>query len=1190
MKNSRSFGIGVKNILAFVFVLSLFQFNSAYAELKGTVGYSGMDGTRLCTECHTPDPTGPATALPTATLASPTLDAVNMTVEAGSTHTFTFEMTGGPTPLVGNTRIGGFNVGATSGVIVRNPASPNETHTGRRLTGDPTDDVAHGDGQNDNTAAPITGPNNTVSWTFDWTAPTQTVGETVIMYASGIAGDGDGTEQGAPDDPAIVGDGFVSMLIEIIVKASTSALPVAMITAPATSTTGAMVTFDGSGSTDDGTIASYAWDFGDGNTGTGVSATNTYATAGTYTVSLTVTDNAGGTNTVTSTIDIADNVAPVAEITAPTAPAAGTVGTAITFDGTGSTDSDGIIETYEWTFGDMGTGTGATTTYTYAAPGTYMVTLTVTDDLGLTNQANVTITISAGTNLPPVAVITAPPTTGTTGTAVTFNGANSTDADGTVETYAWDFGDGGTGTGAIASYAYTTAGTYTVALTVTDNTGDTNEATTSIIISAGANQPPVAMINAPTTGTVNTAITFDGTGSTDADGNIASYAWDFGDGGTDVGATATYAYTTAGTYTVTLTVTDDAGDTNAATASITISAGANQPPVAVITAPPTTGTTGTPVTFNGANSTDADGTIATYAWDFGDTNMGTGATATHTYTTAGTYTVTLTVTDDAGDMNAATTTITVSTAANQLPVAMITGPTTGTADIELTFDGSGSTDVDGNIATYGWDFGDTVTDTGATALHTYKEAGTYTITLLVTDNAGGTNSTTTSIVIDPAANQPPVAIISGPTTGTAGVMITFSGAGSTDRDGTIASYAWDLGEGTTGTLVDITSSFAVGTYTITLTVTDDMGVTGSTTANIVITAAGAPQPPVADAGGPYTGVVGTAVLFDGSGSMDPDGTIAMYQWDFGDSITGAVMNPTHTFTAAGTFTITLTVTDNDGMTGSSTTTAVIDPAPAPPTPPAPSTMGEQLYIANCERCHGANGVGGRDGDVVGESASDTKEAIEEESAMSSLSVLTDEEIMLITAFLAENQMGAQLYSADCESCHGPGGTGGTAEEVVGESAEDIAEAIDEEPTMNSLSVLSEEEIEMIADYLESYELDAVESDSIPAEETLYITFCASCHGAGGTGGAAAPVIGASFVDVKDAISRVTTMRAQVNIVSDQYIADIVKFLDQPNPNNGGGGNIDKPTGNNAVGDGGGGSLLWLIGLVTGAWVVTRRRR
>ncbi|NOX43180.1 MAG: PKD domain-containing protein, partial [Gammaproteobacteria bacterium] len=955
-----------------------------------------------------------------------------------------------------------------------------------------------------------------------------------------------------------------------------------------------------------------------------------------------------------------------------------TVGTAITFDGTGSTDSDGIIETYEWTFGDMGTGTGATTTYTYAAPGTYMVTLTVTDDLGLTNQANVTITISAGTNLPPVAVITAPPTTGTTGTAVTFNGANSTDADGTVETYAWDFGDGGTGTGAIASYAYTTAGTYTVALTVTDNTGDTNEATTSIIISAGANQPPVAMINAPTTGTVNTAITFDGTGSTDADGNIASYAWDFGDGGTDVGATATYAYTTAGTYTVTLTVTDDAGDTNAATASITISAGANQPPVAVITAPPTTGTTGTPVTFNGANSTDADGTIATYAWDFGDTNMGTGATATHTYTTAGTYTVTLTVTDDAGDMNAATTsitisaganqppvavitaptagtvgtevtfdgtgstdadgtistyawdfgdtnmgtgatathtymaagaytvtltvtddagdtntattTITVSTAANQLPVAMITGPTTGTANIELTFDGSGSTDVDGNIATYGWDFGDTVTDTGATALHTYKEAGTYTITLLVTDNAGGTNSTTASIVIDPAANQPPVAIISGPTTGTAGMMITFSGAGSTDRDGTIASYAWDLGEGTTGTLVDITSSFAVGTYTITLTVTDDMGVTGSTTANIVITAAGAPQPPVADAGGPYTGVVGTAVLFDGSGSMDPDGTIAMYQWDFGDSITGAVMNPTHTFTAAGTFTITLTVTDNDGMTGSSTTTAVIDPAPAPPTPPAPSTMGEQLYIANCERCHGANGVGGRDGDVVGESASDTKEAIEEESAMSSLSVLTDEEIMLITAFLAENQMGAQLYSADCESCHGPGGTGGTAEEVVGESAEDIAEAIDEEPTMNSLSVLSEEEIEMIADYLESYELDAVESDSIPAEETLYITFCASCHGAGGTGGAAAPVIDASFVDVKDAISRVTTMRAQVNIVSDQYIADIVKFLDQPNPNNGGGGNIDKPTGNNAVGDGGGGSLLWLIGLVTGAWVVTRRRR
>ncbi len=157
-----------------------------------------------------------------------------------------------------------------------------------------------------------------------------------------------------------------------------------------------------------------------------------------------------------------------------------------------------------------------------------------------------------------------------------------------------------------------------------------------------ANAKPAAAFSATASGLT---AAFDATASSDTDGTIASYAWDFGDGSTGTGATPSHAYAAAGTYTVALTVTDDRGATGTASKAVTVTAPpANVAPVAAFTA----AAAGLTATFDASGSSDADGTIASYAWDFGDGTTGTGAKPGHTYATAGTYTVRLTVTDDDG--------------------------------------------------------------------------------------------------------------------------------------------------------------------------------------------------------------------------------------------------------------------------------------------------------------------------------------------------------------------------------------------------------------------------------------------------------------------------------------------------------------------------------------------------------------
>jgi PKD repeat protein len=167
----------------------------------------------------------------------------------------------------------------------------------------------------------------------------------------------------------------------------------------------------------------------------------------------------------------------------------------------------------------------------------------------------------------------------------------------------------------------------------------------------------------------------------------------------------------------------------------------------------------------------------------------------------------------------------------------------------------------------------------------------------------------------PPPNQAPVAAIAGPDHGLAGETLTFSASGSGDLDGQIVEYAWEFGDGATGSGVDVTHSYgAPGDYQVMLRVTDDGGLVGKAAHAITIDpAAPGNQSPTAVISAPVRAVVGQAVQFDASGSSDLDGQIVRYVWDFGDGTRERGMTLTHVYTQTGNFQVTLTVVDDAGV-------------------------------------------------------------------------------------------------------------------------------------------------------------------------------------------------------------------------------------------------------------------------------------
>src|SRR6185369_7072903 len=418
-----------------------------------------------------------------------------------------------------------------------------------------------------------------------------------------------------------------------------------------------------------------------------------------------------------------------------------------------SSDADGSIVSYRFDFGD-GTSAGpqssSVANHTYAA-GSWTARVTVTDNQGATATASASVTASPPANQAPVARLTASLSSGTAPLAVRLDASASSDADGSVVSYRFEFGDGtsvGPQSSSVANHTYA-AGSWTARVTVTDNQGATATASASVTVSSPpANQAPVARLTAsPSSGTAPLAVRLDASASSDADGSIVSYRFEFGDG-TSVGpqsssvANHTYA---AGSWTARVTVTDNQGATATASASVTVSSPpANQAPVARLTASPSSGTAPLAVRLDASASSDADGSIVSYRFDFGDgTSAGpqSSSVANHTYA-AGSWTARVTVTDNQGAAATASASVTVSsTPGNQAPVARLTAsPSSGTAPLAVRLDASASSDADGSVVSYRFEFGDGTSvgpQSSSVANHTYA-AGSWTARVTVTDNQGAT--------------------------------------------------------------------------------------------------------------------------------------------------------------------------------------------------------------------------------------------------------------------------------------------------------------------------------------------------------------------------------------------------------------------------------------------------------------------
>jgi len=421
-----------------------------------------------------------------------------------------------------------------------------------------------------------------------------------------------------------------------------------------------------------------------------------------------------------------------------------------TFDGSASSDSDGTVASYSWDFGDGSTATGSSLSYSYGADGTYTVSLTVTDDEGATGTATQSVTVSSSNQAPSSAFSFV-----ATELSVAFTDT-STDSDGTVDSWSWDFGDGNTSFSQNPTNNYAAEGTYTVSLTVTDDDGSTSTSSQTVSVNLD-NIPPISNFTYTTS---DLEVTFVDS-SSDSDGSVNAWSWDFGDGNTSTNANPVHNFAADGNYTVTLIVTDDQGATNASsqTVSVTNSSGT---------------TTGG---FTETNVSPANGEILSYTID-----VPTGATSLEVDISGGTGNADLAINfgsapsrndNDclqvgAGNTHSCTITnpsegtwfIIVRGAAassgvelNAYWFAVAAGNITPTADftftsvdLETSFADS-SSDSDGTVVSHSWDFGDGNTSNTQNPVHVYATAGTYSVSLTVTDDEGATDTSNQTVTV-----------------------------------------------------------------------------------------------------------------------------------------------------------------------------------------------------------------------------------------------------------------------------------------------------------------------------------------------------------------------------------------------------------------------------------------------------------
>ena len=637
---------------------------------------------------------------------------------------------------------------------------------------------------------------------------------------------------------------------------------------------------------------SYQWNFGDGGTSTMSDPSHVYENVGTYDITLTCTGPLGtlqafGELTVTETPGIDALLAQF--IVNPTN---GPVPLTVTVEDV----SLGNVVSWSWSFGDGTTATGeGPHTHTYTVANTYTITLTVTDDQGNTSTATGTVTaVVPGTR--PQPSFTVSPQQGSAPLTVTVTDTSQ----GQIDSWTWTFGDGSaavTGQGP-HTHTYTTNGTFTIRLQVS-GPGGAGTATRQVVVSPPGSEVD-AVFSFQITGAVPGGIEVCFTDQ--SVGNVVSWEWDFGDGGTSTSQNPCHVYAGPGNYTVTLVVTGEFGNISTGTRIVPVVSG-TPAPIAAFRASSTDITVGTTVQF----TNESTGEIDSYAWNFGDGGTSSEENPSHTYNQVGTFIVELRVTGPGGTSEAAQTTITVRELAQfSCNFSGTTSPLLNqTVTYRATYQGlNGRT-----VTSQSWTLGTDVVSTGNTWQTTWTTPGQFTLTYTaVLDD--GTDCTVTKTITVAAVTM--MCVIDGPGNANAFQERTYRAQLQGGPGGT-ASYAWTVdGQPFGGNTQQITVIAPLGQPSMSLRVVITVGGETVECERTVTINRGGEDRLVCDYTGDITPLLNQTITYTGT----VDGLFnrtATYQWFLNGQPVGTDSTMyAQQWTTSGTFTLTFQVTPSEG--------------------------------------------------------------------------------------------------------------------------------------------------------------------------------------------------------------------------------------------------------------------------------------
>ncbi|GAA4327584.1 PKD domain-containing protein [Flaviaesturariibacter amylovorans] len=641
-------------------------------------------------------------------------------------------------------------------------------------------------------------------------------------------------------------------------------LPVAALSASDSAGCAPFTTTFRDESTSDSSIITRTWDFGDGHTSTTVNPAHTYANAGTYTVSLKVTNSAGCSRTVSKPQLIRVSPRPEAAFTYSN-PASCAAPHAVHF--TNGTPGNG--HSYLWSFGDGSTSTERNPVHSYNSTGSFSVSLIVTSANGcrdtVLKAGLVNVGFSSQFTAPASACVNTP-------LAFINNTAPA------ASTQLWSFGDGSTSTDVSPVKVFTAPGIYTVKLVnVFSGCADSSTQVVTVL------PRPVAAFSAPVTASCLQPFT---ASFANTSAGAVAYAWEFGDGTTSTLAAPQHTYTAPGAYDVRLIVTNAEGcsDTLLRTGYIKISK-----PVISIAGLGLANCL--PLSVAPVATIESPDPVVSYLWNFGDGTTSTSASPAHTYTVAGVYDVTLTVATASGCTE--TLRLPAAVRADHKPTAGFTFNPADVCAMQAVQFTNTSTGTNANT-TYFWTFGDGDGGTQQHPLHEYQNIGWMSVQLVVAN--GGCRDTVRQERI--IFVRPPIARFVIDNHCDDRLTKSFR-----DRSAVAETWAWDFGDGTTSTQRNPVHRFpGPGSYVVVLRVTN--GACYHTRVKTVV---------VIDEKARFT--ANTSSLCKGAEyAVTAQGinaaNIASWSWDFGDGHVDATPGAArHVYARAGNYTVTLTIRD-----------------------------------------------------------------------------------------------------------------------------------------------------------------------------------------------------------------------------------------------------------------------------------------